>query len=472
MTERCLEIKEKFEWKPFLCSLCAIVFPIAAQNLLATTSTMIDTMMVASLGELSVGALGLCSQYSNLMFSSYFGFVAGGMLFYAQYWGAKDDRGIERAYGLTLTCMMTVAFIFGSMAIFAPNLIMKLYTDKTAIQEIGVEYLRIVGFAYILQIFSMASSSLLRTTEKIKIPMIATIAGVASNIFLNWVFIFGNLGIPALEIRGAAIATLIAAFINVAITLFLSLKANYTYLFHVKNHFSWNKNFVRTYFVKCFPILMNEILIGVGNMIINITLGRQNEKVIAAIAVFRTLEGLIIGFFAGFSNAGSILVGSCIGAGELRKAYERAKRLVYLCSGVILLVNVILLILHNPILRSMSLHDESLNIGTVLLSIFAVVSVIRMGFWIHNDTFRASGETVYGTVLELSCMYFVVLPCVILSGFIFKLPYWAVFTACYIDEPFRYFMMQRHLYSGKWVKPVTEQGKAALPAFQKEMGII
>lgn len=457
--------KNTFPWRSFLKSLASIAIPIALQNLLTTTASMVDTMMVAPLGELSVGALGLCAQFSSLMFSGYWGFVGGGMLFISQYWGSKEDDGIERSYGMTLACMMTVATVFGCLAIFAPDLVMRIYTDKEAIRQIGVQYLHIVGVAYFMQVFSMAMSCLLRGTERVRIPMIASMASVAANLFLNWVFIYGNLGAPAMGIRGAALATTCAAAVNVLTIYLLAYLGKYPYLFRLRGHFLWNREKLKEYFVKCFPILCNEVLVGVGNMVINITLGRQTEQVIAALAVFRTLEGLIIGFFAGFSNAASILVGKCVGAGELDTAFARAKRLVYLCSGVILCANLCVLALHRPLLTGMSLSGPSYEAGLRMLLIYAVISVIRMGNWIQNDTYRASGDAVYGTVLEIVFMYVMVIPSVLLTGFALHAPYWVVFLCCYIDEPIRYALMQIHLYSGKWVRPVTDLGKAALPAF-------
>ena len=167
-----------FPWAEFLKKTALIAVPVALQNLLTTTASMVDTMMVAPLGELSVGALGLCAQFSSLMFSCYWGFVGGGGLFFAQYWGAKDDDGIERSYGVTLCFMMFVAVTFAGLAVFAPELIMRLYTDKESIREIGVRYLRIVGFAYIFQVLSMCMSVLLRSTERVRIPLYASIASV------------------------------------------------------------------------------------------------------------------------------------------------------------------------------------------------------------------------------------------------------------------------------------------------------
>lgn len=462
--------KGQFEWRPFLKNLAVIAVPVALQNLLTTTGSMIDTMMIAPLGETSVGAVGLCAQFSSLMFSCYWGFVGGGMLFISQYWGAQDDDGIDRSYGMTLSCMLTVAILFACLALFAPATVMRLYTDKAALQAIGVEYLSVVGVAYVFQILSVGMSALLRSTERVRIPLYASIASVAANIGLNWVFIYGHLGVPAMGIRGAALATACAAAINALLTVVLAACQRYPYLFHLRRHFRWTRAHLGEYFRKCFPIICNELLIGVGNMVINMVLGRQSEQAIAAVAVFRTLEGLVIGFFAGFSNAASVLVGKCVGAGELETAYERAKRLVPMCAGCILCLCLALVALNRPILTAMSLSGESLRIGSGILMIYCVAAVIRMCNWTQNDTYRASGDAVTGTVLEITFMYLLLLPAVCLSGLVLHAPFFVIFACCYIDEPIRFVLMQRHMYSGRWVRPVTPEGRAALPAFLERRG--
>ena len=457
--------KQSFPWKDFLRRLAVIAIPVALQNLLTTTGSMVDTMMIAPLGETTVGAVGLCAQFTSLMFSGYWGFVGGGMLFFAQYYGAKDDDGIDRSYGITLSFMMMVAALFASLAIFCPEWVMQVYTDKPAIQQIGVKYLRTVGFAYPLQILSMAMSCLLRSTERVRIPFYAAIASVLTNMVLNWVLIYGRFGLPAMGVEGAALATVIAAAVNAGVIVVLARVQKYPYLFHFRRHFRWSVPALKLYLQRCFPIICNEVFIGVANMVINMVLGRQSEQAIAATAVFRTLEGLVIGFFAGFSNASSVLVGTCVGAGELDTAYQRAKRIVFLCGGCIFAVCATLLAVHGPLLRVMSLSGESFRIGFGMLAIYCVAAVIRMCNWTQNDTYRSAGDATTGTVLEILFMYLMVLPCVCLSGLVLKAPFLVIFACCYIDEPIRFVLMQRHMYSGRWVRPVTPEGQAALPAF-------
>ncbi|MCR4597511.1 MAG: hypothetical protein K5678_00595, partial [Acetatifactor sp.] len=151
-----------------------------------------------------------------------------------------------------------------------------------------------------------------------------------------------------------------------------------------------------------------------------------------------------------------------VGAGRLRTAYVRAWRLVYLCQLSIGIVGLLLIALHSPILHLMGMQGESFRIAFGLVAIYAVAAFIRMGNWVQNDTYRAAGDAVYGTVLEIVFMWIMVIPLVWCSGMIWHWPTLVVFALCYCDEPIRYVLMQIHLFRGTWIKPVTPEGKKAL----------
>lgn len=463
--------KTSFDWKFFIRHIAIIAVPVALQNLLTTTGSMVDTMMLASLGEQTVGAVGLCAQFSSLMFSCYWGFVGGGMMFFSQYWGAKDHKGITRSYGLTLAFMLTVGLIFATLAVAAPEFVMTIYTDKPSIRQIGVTYLRIAGFAYPLQVLAMALSALLRSIEQVKVPLYGGIASVIANCFFNYLLIFGKCGLPRMGAAGAALGTVLAGIVNLLVLFFFIIKKKLPYALAFSSHFRWNRGFIRQYLIKCFPILLNEIAIGVGNMLINIVLGHQSEQAIAAVAVFRTLEGMVIAFFSGFSNAASVLVGKEVGAGNHETAYQRAWRLVYLCSGLIAAACLLMIGIHNPLLHAMGLSGESYRIGTGLLLIYSAAAIIRMGNWTQNDTYRSAGDAAFGSILEITFMFLMVIPLVYLANYALHAPFLLVFALCYSDEPIRYLIMQRHMYSGKWIKPVSDEGMATIEEFQERHGI-
>ncbi len=451
-----------------LISLIAVIaVPVALQNLLTTTGTMIDTMMIASLGENSVGAVGLCAQFSNLMFAGYWGFVGGGMLFFSQFWGAGNEKGICRSYGMTVSFMMISGLVCAFLAIFHPSLVMRLYTDQPAIQEIGIRYLRIVGFSFPLQVFATAMAALLRSVERVRLPLAAGIAGVVCNCTCNYILIFGKLGFPALGVRGAAIGTVVANLVNVLVILIGSKAFHLPFILEFREHFRWTRELLAEYLRKCFPILMNEVFIGIGNMMVAVVLGHQIPEAIAATAVLRTLEGLIVGFFAGFSNAASVVVGKEVGAGNHEEAFSRAWRLIYLCMGMIIVVDVALLAVHHPLLHAMGMSGESYRIATGMLIIFCLVALIRMGNWCMNDTFRAGGDSRFGSIMELTFMFLMVQPVIHIANDIFHVPFLLLFALCYIDEPIRFVIMQRHMYSAKWIRPVSEEGKKTIDAFRR-----
>lgn len=454
------------KFSKFLKMVFAIAVPVALQNLLTTTGSMVDTIMIGQIGETSVGAVGLCAQFSSLMFSCYWGIVGGGVLFFSQYWGSKDHDGLNRSYGMMLTTLLAIASVFAVAAIFFPRQVMSIYTDKTVIQDIGVKYLRIVGFAYPMQVYSVAASTLLRSTEEVKIPLISSIASVCTNMFLNWVFIFGNLGAPKLGVEGAAIATVCAALVNVVINLVLARLKNYPFLFCVSRHFKWVKGSVGLFYKKCFPIICNELAMGISTLIINMILGRQVEEAIAALAVFRTFEGLVIAFFGGFSSAAAVLVGKRVGAGEHDEAFWIANRCVYLCASIIAIVVIGIFAFHTPLLHLMGLSGGSFEYATQMLLVYCVIAVLRMSNWISNDTCRASGDAITGTCMEIAFMYVVNIPIVLCASMLWNWPFLFIFIATYIDEPIRFVLMQFHMHSGGFIRPVTDEGRQTLKNFR------
>ena len=450
----------------FYENILSIGFPVALQNLLTTSAGMVDTIMIGSQGEIAVAGVGICSLFSMLLFAGYFGFCNGGMIFFAQYWGAKDEEGICRAYGITLICMMAVGIGFGALAVFAPESIMGMYTNKENIRQMGIPYLRIVGWCYPLQTLAMAMGSLLRSIEKVKIPLFASIASLITNTFLNWVLIFGRFGFPSMGIRGAAIATVIAHVVHIAVFYVYCFADKYSFIMRVRDHFRWNLVFIKEYFSKSIFVVLNEVLYGVGMLLLNMIMGRQVEAGITALAVFRVLEGFIFAFFGGFANASSVMVGKRIGAGEHWEGYADARRFVLLCPMVTLVIWTILIVLRSPVLHSFNLGDDAFRYAGQMMLIYLVTGTLRTCNYISNTIFRAGGESVFGTVIEICGLFFISIPAAAAASFIFHWPFLAVFAMLFLDEFIRLGIFLWYINKGKWVKPVTAEGKARLKEFR------
>jgi putative MATE family efflux protein len=453
----------------FYENILIIGMPVALQNLLTTSASMVDTIMIGTQGETAVAAVGICALFSILLFAGYFGFCNGGTIFFAQYWGAKDEKGICKAYGLTLITMMTMGFIFGILAIFFPERIMAMYTDKENIRQAGVPYLRIVGWSYPLQTLAMAISSLLRSIEKVKIPLFASIAALLTNTFVNWILIFGTLGFPKMGVQGAAVGTVIANVVLVLVLYVYCFMDRHSYVTRVREHYQWDKGFVKQFFSKIIFVVLNEVLYGTGQLLLNMIMGRQAEAGIAALAVFRVLEGFVFAFFGGLANASAIMVGKQIGAGEHLEGYRDAKRFVFIAPLVTLAIWSMILVLRGPVIRSFGLGDDAFFYAQGMLFIYAVTGTLRTCNYINNNIFRAAGESVFGTVIEICGLFFISIPAAALCGMVFHLPFLGVFAMLYLDEFIRIGILLRYMNSGKWVKPVTDRGRARLGEFRVKL---
>jgi putative MATE family efflux protein len=451
----------------FYLNTITLGLPVAVQNLLTTSASMVDTIMIGSQGELAVAAVGICAQFTMLLFAGYFGFCNGGTIFFAQYWGEHNDKGICRSYGITLCCMIFVGFLFGALAVFVPDFILRIYTNKESIRAAGVPYLRIVGFTYPLQTLIMAVSSLLRSTEKVKIPLFASVVSLLVNTFINWVLIYGMLGFPRLGVTGAAIGTVAAHVVHILVLYIYCFQDKHSHITRSRDHYRWTVSSVKQFFTRSAYVVYNEILYGTGMLLINIIIGRQVEAGIAAMAVFRVLEGLVFAFFGGLSNASAVMVGKQVGAGEHLAGYTDAKRFALLCPCLTLLICLVILMLRPALLGLFSLGDEALGYERIMLLIYTATGTIRTCNYISNNIFRAGGEVVFGTVVESCGLFLVSIPATAISGIVFNLPFPVVFAVTYLDEVLRLCLILWYLNSGKWIKPVTGRGREKLPAFRK-----
>lgn len=461
--------KNRIEWSVFFRAIVSIALPIAFQNLLSTTAGMVDTIMIGSQGELSVAAVGICSQIGSLFFECYLGFSSGALLFFSQFWGAGNEKGINKAFGLSFLCMMIVSLAFGGVAVSRPEFILGIYTDKKNIIDIADGYMRIVGFAYPLQVVAVLISGLMRSTERVKPPLIASVLALITNFCLNWILIYGRFGMPKMGAAGAAVGTLVSAVVNVCVLLWFLLRGRQTVALRIRDMFSWREGFVKIYFSKCFPIICNELFYGIGQMLINVVIGHQAESAIAAMAAFRVLEGFVFAFFGGLADASSVVVGKEVGAGHPMKGYQYMKGFAVLCPAITFCICLLGVIFNRPLLSLFGLGSEAMYYGKYMLLIYLAAGTVRTCNYIMNVCFRAGGEAVFGTVLEISCLFTISVPATWIAGMVLHLPFLAVFSFLYTDELIRLVFELCYTRSGKWIKPVTQEGKAAMEDFWLEL---
>ena len=231
--------------------------------------------------------------------------------------------------------------------------------------------------------------------------------------------------------------------------------------------FVFKGGFIRRYLMNAFPILCNELLYGVGQMLVNIVIGHQDESAIAAMAAFRVCEGFVYAFFGGLSNATSVVVGQAVGAGDHMRAYRFMKRSALFCPLITFAIVLTCAVLHQPLLSLFGLGDTAMVYGMYMLYIYLFFGSVRTCNYIMNEGYRAAGEAVFGTVVEICGLFLISVPATWISGMVLHAPFLFVFSFVYTDELIRLVIELIYTRSGKWIKPVTELGKEKLPQFRE-----
>lgn len=248
----------------FMKSLCKIAIPVTLQSMLQASFSIVDQIMIGQLGETNISAVGLCGNYS-LIFSVVIGTVStvAGILI-AQFIGAEDDKEAWCSFSVSMVVGAVISALFLLASSIFPAQILGLYTKDRSIINVGTKYFQIVAFAYIPMAISMVMSAWLRCREHAMIPFLASLGAVFVNTGLNYVLIFGNFGFERMEIKGAAVATLVSQLFNLLFILIgfaVCVKKDGdkpVFSLHLQ------KITMREYVIMIMPMLISEFLWSLG----------------------------------------------------------------------------------------------------------------------------------------------------------------------------------------------------------------
>lgn len=449
--------KSMFRDRAFWRSALVLALPIALQNLLSSSLSIIDNVMIGQLGDIAVGAVGEAAQVALLINIFLFGVTAGGAVFAAQYWGRKDIEGIHRTYGMVMLCCIALSTVAAILVSSFPHVVLGLYTNSKPIIELGSKYLRVAAFSYIGIAINLGFCTILRSVEQVRLPVIANLISVSVNVFFNAALIFGLWGFPKLGVVGAAIATVIASFVNPLVIFTVSFFKRYVLRCPIRDLFRFPTGFVRQFFKIALPVFTNEAFWALGVAGTNMVFGRMGESNIAALTIARTVENIAFVLIVGFCNACGVMVGKSIGAGENERAKTYAKRFTLLVPAVCMTLGLIIIALRTPILSLFSLSEEAVGTAMILLMIYGLECPLRNLPYISIvGIFRPGGDARTGMLYDMPCLWLIALPLAIVLGLVVKLPFLTVYLLTLLSEDIpKSILCVRHTLSGRWVKSVT-----------------
>lgn len=444
--------------KGFLKNMLKLALPIALQQLLVSCAQLVDTAMVTGLGNVVVSSIGVSSRWIFLMNLFYFGISSGTAAMIAQFWGAKEKDSIRKSYGIALIFGAVVAVMFTTSMFFFPAQLTRIFTSEQAVIDTAPQYMRIVALMAPFAAFNQVTCVALRSTERVNPPLYTSVISVALNTALNYVLINGKLGMPALGIKGAAIATLTSTTIQ-AILLFAVIRTSKDiYNAKFREFFTITKNFFRRFSVVCLPVVLNEVAWAVGTNIYSMVFARQGSEAYAGYTIFSSIEQIAFVFFVGICHACSIMTGKTIGEGNEKGAYKLAKKFVIMTPLTGIVTGCALALARNPLLSLLNIETQAaFDLASSLILLYCMWLPFRnIPYTLIVGTFRAGGDTKIGIVYDMVSLYLLGVPAVAYLGLIAKVDFIYLLLAMYLCEDVLKILLSLHRFrSKKWIRNLT-----------------
>lgn len=437
---------------PFFDTVCSLAIPVALQSMLQSSFSIVDQIMIGQLGSVSIAGVGLAGKFSSILsvVISAIGAVAGIMI--SQYLGQKKDQAVRRSFSTNLWFALGIAAAFSLACIIIPEKIMGLYTEDSATCLAASEYLQVIAGTFLPMAGATLVSTYFRCIEKAKLPLYASIVSALLNTILNYIFIFGKLGYPAMGAKGAAIATVCAQLANLLLML-LMLFGNFIPKENIQNDLERSKFDWKQYGAMLMPVLICEVAWSLGENVYAAIYGHIGTEASAAMTLINPVQGLMTGALCGLSQAAGVLIGKKLGNREYEEAYEDSKKLIlYGTVGSVILS--ILVIFASPLYVHIYLVEESVKILTrqILLAYACVAPFKVLNMILGGGIIRSGGKTKYVMAIDMLGTWGLGVPLGLLSAFWLNLSIPYVYFILSLEECVRFLISMVVFKKKTWMQ--------------------
>ncbi|MCR4787108.1 MAG: MATE family efflux transporter [Lachnospiraceae bacterium] len=453
----------------FYKKVFTLALPIALQSLITIGVNMLDTIMVGTLGENALSATSLANSFITIYHIFCMGLGMGASVLVSRYWGMKNsgDSESEAAIALRQTvCLMlrltlALALIFAALTLFIPGILMRMYTSEQVIIELGSTYFRYSVITYFFLGASLTTTIALRSVGQVKLPLFVSMGAFFVNLGANYAFIFGKLGMPRMEVAGAALGTLIARiFETVMILGYLFLKDD-RIGFRVKDFFMKTGSLIGEYIRISIPVLISDAILAFGNNSIAMVIGHLGAAFVAANAITSVTQQLSTVVIQGVSQAGAIVTGQTLGMGQKEKTMEQGWLFLGLGFGLGLISALFIMIASGPVIGAYkNVSAETSDIAYQLMNAISLIIVFQATNSIMTKgVLRGGGDTKMLMLTDNIFLWALSIPLGLLAGFWLHLPAFWIYVFLKSDQIVKTFWCIIRLKSGKWIKKISTGAK-------------
>ena len=441
--------------KGFNRELRTLALPIALQHLMLAAVAAADALMLGRVAQDQMTAVSLATQIQFVQNMFLTAVTGAGAILGAQYWGKKDRAALEDIFSLTLRWSGIICLMFFLACEFVPGTLMRLFTHDEDLIIIGGGYLRIAGWSYLITGVSQCCLTVMKVTGRVRPGAVISTLAVVLNVLFNAVFIFGLLGAPGMDARGAALATVLARVIELTACLVLTARPGWVKP-ALSRFFRLPRQLARDLMRQFLPLLGGALCWGVGFTSYTAVIGHMGTDPAAANSVAAVVRDLICCACQGVGIAAGIMVGNQLGAGnrEMGKAYGiRLKNI----SWVIGFISTFVALAVTPlVVRMVILTDAARAYLTGMMVIMAVYMIgPRVNTVTINGVLAGGGDTLFDVYSLIVSMWCVAVPLAFLGAFVFHWHPLAVYACTCVDEVGKIPWVMARFRKYKWVRDLT-----------------
>ena len=423
----------------FFEAVCALAIPVALQSMLQSSFSMVDQIMIGQLGEINVAGVGLAGKFSSIysVVISAIGAVAGIMI--AQYLGQKNRSEVRRSFFTNLLLGAGIAGMFMVICTLFPNQIMGAYTRDVQTRQAAAEYLMLISGTFVPMAGATLLSTLFRCLEKPRLPLYASILSALLNTGLNYIMIFGKLGISPMGVHGAAFATVISQCANFLLMLLMLSKNGFLLKSNEGEPTATLRMNWGQYWSMLLPLLVCEVVWSLGENVYAAIYGHMSTDASAAMTLTNPIQGLVIGALCGLSQAASVIIGKHLGSGENEEAYWSAKKLMLYGAIGSALLSVIVMIASKAYVGIYQVDNAVKTMTMQILFAYAIVVPFKvLNMILGGGIIRSGGRTKYVMFIDMVGTWCFGVPLGLLSAFVWKLSIPYVYFLLSLEECIRF----------------------------------
>ncbi len=441
--------------KAFYRVVLTLALPVVAQNMINIGVNIMDTYMLGKYGEVQLSGSSLANDFIMIFQILCMGMGGGAAVLTAQFWGKQDITSLKRAVAIMLRLSLAIALLFTVVTAAFPAQIMSLYTVDAAVIEKGRLYFLMSLPTYLLMGLSLTLTLILRSVRNVVVPLVTSAICFVVNIFFNWVFIFGNLGAPEMQIEGAALGTLIARAVEAIMISVYVLAAEKRIGFRVRDLFRSCRDLLRSYMRYSIPVLLSDAMLAFGNTAVSMVIGHVGTGFVAANAIIAPIVRLSTVFTQGLGQASSIMTGNALGAGKRDTAYRQGVTFFILSILIGVFAAVIILLFTPFMIRHYNITQSTAGIARHLMFAVAIMVVFQSTQSVlTKGVLRGGGDTLFLMIADVLFLWIVSLPLGAAAGLLWHMDPFYVYLLLKIDWAIKTFICAYRLKSKKWIRIV------------------